>query len=224
MIERQTAASDGDDDVGVQPRPGNEDRQESGRHDRPRRRCDPGGPGSADQIGRQNDGDEVHHDGDDDFAGAGPQAQHRRDEGPKAARDECGDEHGRKHQGPGQIEPVEADSDGRDGAEIELTVGPDIPQPATEAENDRERRQNDRCGIEQGLGDRADRFESTAENFPIGEERVYAARQQQHSGDRKRADMMANPVPIARKRSSAGGAMVEAVVKLPSRRRRISPA
>ena len=159
---------DGDDDIGMQPRTGNEDRQESSGNDRSRRWCDSGRPGAADQIRRQNDRDEVHHNGDDDFAGASPQSQHRWDESPKAASDECSNEHGRKHQRAGKIERIKADSDGRDSAEIKLAVGPDIPKPATEAENDRERSQNDRCGVKQRLGNRADRLESAAQDFPIG--------------------------------------------------------
>ena len=158
---------------------------------------------SVDAVACPVDGHVVQQDGDNNFVDAVEGAENRRDEAKERtaekARQHCGRQHQRRRQRDGE---VEHEGRGSQGARIQLTLGPDIPNTCPEGQRYCDANQQQRRGLDDGLGPGVRRPERPDEEGRKRGDRVLSDQQDEHAARQEGAEHAKRRQPQGNQRLS----------------------
>ena len=109
------------------------------------------GPGPVDHVVDQQDRDVVQQQGGHDLVGAEEGAQRTGDQTPQPPTDQPAHDHGAKQKRSWPVGSGVGDRGGAEGAEVELSLGPDVPQQHAKGDRHRKRSEYEGDGGEDGL-------------------------------------------------------------------------
>ena len=134
-------------------------------------------PHGIDEKVVPREGDIVHHQRGNDFVHVELGLEYAGHEAPQRAGDEASDRHGQEHEYRGRVSGEDGGQHhgaGCKGADVELSLGADVPQLHAKGHGAGQAGQDERRGLDQGIGKDAEAAKRSPGDVGIGPERIAA--------------------------------------------------